>query len=83
MRPAIEFSTKHNIKPHLTLFKLEDLPEMVEIMVSWFIDCRKPTLILIDNSTKIRRLVDWLYSSIRFLIGRVLQGVEEKDWHSS
>jgi hypothetical protein len=33
MREAIEFSTKHNIKPHLTLFKLEELPKMVEIMV--------------------------------------------------
>jgi propanol-preferring alcohol dehydrogenase len=32
MRPAIEFSAKHNIKPHLTFFKLEQLPEMVEIM---------------------------------------------------
>jgi propanol-preferring alcohol dehydrogenase len=32
MRPAIEFSAKHNIKPHLTFFKLEQLPEMIEIM---------------------------------------------------
>jgi len=34
MRPAIEFSTKHNIKPHLTLFKLEELPKMIDIMHS-------------------------------------------------
>ncbi|KIW06044.1 uncharacterized protein PV09_03220 [Verruconis gallopava] len=32
MRPAIEFSAKHNIKPHVTFFKLEQLPEMIEIM---------------------------------------------------
>ncbi|KAF2195364.1 GroES-like protein [Zopfia rhizophila CBS 207.26] len=32
MRPAIEFSAKHNIKPHLTLYKLEELPKMVELM---------------------------------------------------
>lgn len=32
MRPAIEFSAKHNIKPHLSTYKLEDLPKMVEIM---------------------------------------------------
>jgi propanol-preferring alcohol dehydrogenase len=35
MRPAIEFSAKHGIKPHLTYFKLEQLPEMIEIMVSF------------------------------------------------
>ena len=34
MRPAIEFSAKHNIKPHLTTYKLEELPEMIELMVS-------------------------------------------------
>lgn len=34
MRPAIEFSAKHNIKPHQTLFKLEELPKMVELMNS-------------------------------------------------
>jgi propanol-preferring alcohol dehydrogenase len=34
MRPAIEFSAKHNIKPHLTFFKLEQLPEMIEIMLA-------------------------------------------------
>jgi len=32
MRPCIEFSAKHNIKPHLTLYKLEDLPEMIKLM---------------------------------------------------
>jgi len=32
MRPAIEFSAKHGIKPHVTNFKLEQLPEMMEIM---------------------------------------------------
>jgi len=35
MRPAIEFSAKHGIKPHLTYFELEQLPEMIEIMVSF------------------------------------------------
>lgn len=33
MRPAIEFSAKHNIQPHLTTYKLEELPKMVELMV--------------------------------------------------
>ncbi|KAB5571859.1 chaperonin 10-like protein [Coniochaeta sp. 2T2.1] len=32
MRPCIEFSAKHNIKPHLTLYKLEELPKMIELM---------------------------------------------------
>jgi alcohol dehydrogenase, propanol-preferring len=32
MRPAIEFSAKHNVKPHLTIFKLEELPEMIKMM---------------------------------------------------
>lgn len=35
MRPAIEFSAKHNIKPHLTQYKLEELPKMIELMVSY------------------------------------------------
>lgn len=34
MREAIEFSSKHNIKAHLTTFKLEDVPKMVELMNS-------------------------------------------------
>ncbi|KAF2267381.1 GroES-like protein [Lojkania enalia] len=34
MKPAIEFSAKHNIKPHLTHYKLEDLPKMIELMNS-------------------------------------------------
>ncbi|ORY04288.1 chaperonin 10-like protein, partial [Clohesyomyces aquaticus] len=34
MRPAIEFSAKHNIKPHLTQYKLEDLPKMIDLMNS-------------------------------------------------
>ncbi|KAF2115234.1 chaperonin 10-like protein [Lophiotrema nucula] len=34
MRPAIEFSAKHNIKPHLTTYELEELPKMIEIMNS-------------------------------------------------
>jgi len=34
MRPAIEFSAKHNIKPHQTLFKLEEVPKMIELMNS-------------------------------------------------
>ncbi|KAF2424496.1 GroES-like protein [Tothia fuscella] len=32
MAPAIEFSAKHNIKAHLTFFKLEQLSEMIDIM---------------------------------------------------
>jgi len=32
MREAIEFSSKHEIKPHITKFKLEDVPKMVELM---------------------------------------------------
>jgi propanol-preferring alcohol dehydrogenase len=35
MRPAIEFSAKHNIQPHLTQYKLEDVPKMIELMVSY------------------------------------------------
>ncbi|PSN64270.1 alcohol dehydrogenase [Corynespora cassiicola Philippines] len=34
MRPAIEFSAKHNIKPHMTRFKLEEVPQMIELMNS-------------------------------------------------
>ena len=34
MAPAIEFSAKHNIQPHLTTYKLEEVPKMVELMVS-------------------------------------------------
>jgi propanol-preferring alcohol dehydrogenase len=34
MREAIEFSAKHNIKPHMTAFKLEEVPKMVELMNS-------------------------------------------------
>ncbi|KAF2478035.1 GroES-like protein [Lindgomyces ingoldianus] len=34
MRPAIEFSAKHNIKPHLTLYKLEELPKMIDLMAT-------------------------------------------------
>ncbi|KAF2661712.1 GroES-like protein [Lophiostoma macrostomum CBS 122681] len=34
MRPAIEFSAKHNIKPHLSTYPLEDVPKMVELMNS-------------------------------------------------
>lgn len=32
MKTAIEFSAKHNIKPTLEFYKLEQLPEMVEKM---------------------------------------------------
>ncbi|KAF2835864.1 alcohol dehydrogenase, partial [Patellaria atrata CBS 101060] len=32
MRPAIEFSAKHGVKPHLTTYVLEDLPKMIDIM---------------------------------------------------
>ncbi|KAF2012318.1 NAD(P)-binding protein [Aaosphaeria arxii CBS 175.79] len=34
MRPAIEFSAKHNIQPHITAYKLEELPKMIELMNS-------------------------------------------------
>lgn len=34
MKAAIEFSAKHNIKPHMTAYKLEDLPTMIELMNS-------------------------------------------------
>jgi len=34
MGECIEFSAKHNIKPHLTFFKLEELPRMMDLMVS-------------------------------------------------
>jgi D-arabinose 1-dehydrogenase-like Zn-dependent alcohol dehydrogenase len=34
MRPAIEFSAKHNIKPHMTTFKLEEVPKMIDLMNS-------------------------------------------------
>jgi D-arabinose 1-dehydrogenase-like Zn-dependent alcohol dehydrogenase len=32
MKEAIEFSAKHNIKPHLTTYKLEEVPKMVELV---------------------------------------------------
>ena len=32
MRPAIEFSAKHNIQPHTSFYKLEELPEMIKLM---------------------------------------------------
>jgi len=32
MREAVEFSAKHNITPHMTTFKLEEVPKMVELM---------------------------------------------------
>ena len=35
MRPAIEFSAKHNIQPHLSTYKLEELPKMIDLMVSY------------------------------------------------
>ena len=34
MRPAIEFSAKHNIKPHMSTFKLEEVPKMIDLMNS-------------------------------------------------
>ncbi|KAF2739505.1 GroES-like protein [Polyplosphaeria fusca] len=34
MKPAIEFSAKHNIMPHLTTYKLEEVPKMIELMNS-------------------------------------------------
>ncbi|KAF2639918.1 GroES-like protein [Massarina eburnea CBS 473.64] len=34
MRPAIEFSAKHTIQPHLTTYKLEEVPKMIELMNS-------------------------------------------------
>ena len=32
LRPCIEFSAKHNIKPHITTYTLEDLPQMIKMM---------------------------------------------------
>lgn len=34
MRSAIEFSAKHNIKPHLSTYKFEEVPKMIELMTS-------------------------------------------------
>lgn len=34
LREAIEFSAKHNIKPHVTAFKFEEVPKMIELMAS-------------------------------------------------
>jgi len=34
MKEAIEFSAKHNIKPHMSTYRLEDVPKMVELMTS-------------------------------------------------
>jgi len=59
MRPAIEFSQKHNIKPHVTYFKLEQLPEMVELMVSAVSACGN-RLTNMKHSTKERQRVGWL-----------------------
>ena len=32
MKAAIEFSAKHNIKPHMSTYKLEEVPKMIELM---------------------------------------------------
>ncbi|KAF2098486.1 GroES-like protein [Rhizodiscina lignyota] len=32
MAPCIEFSAKHKIAPHITYYKLEELPKMIELM---------------------------------------------------
>jgi propanol-preferring alcohol dehydrogenase len=32
MGPCIEFSAKHNIKPHVTFYKLDQINEMIETM---------------------------------------------------
>jgi propanol-preferring alcohol dehydrogenase len=32
MKPAIEFSAKHNIMPHMSTYKLEEVPKMIELM---------------------------------------------------
>lgn len=34
MRAAIEFSAKHKIIPHQSLFRLEEVPRMIELMNS-------------------------------------------------
>ena len=53
MRPAIEFSAKHNIKPHLKLFSLDDLPKMVDIMVSLHVTYSlRPTSNLMKHDNK-------------------------------
>lgn len=33
-KPCLEFSAKHNIKPHIDFYRLEDVPEMMEKMKS-------------------------------------------------
>jgi propanol-preferring alcohol dehydrogenase len=32
MKPAIDFSAKHNIMPHMSTYKLEEVPKMIELM---------------------------------------------------
>jgi propanol-preferring alcohol dehydrogenase len=32
MKPAIDFSAKHNIMPHMSKYKLEEVPKMIELM---------------------------------------------------
>lgn len=32
MGPCIDFSAKHNIKPHVTFYKLEQINEMIDLM---------------------------------------------------
>lgn len=32
MGPCIEFSAKHNIQPHVTFYKLDQIQEMISIM---------------------------------------------------
>lgn len=32
MKAAIDFSAKHNIKPHTTIYSLEEVPQMIELM---------------------------------------------------
>ena len=32
MGPCIEFSAKHNIKPHVTFYQLDQIQEMIDIL---------------------------------------------------
>jgi propanol-preferring alcohol dehydrogenase len=34
MRPCIEFSAKHGIKPHVTFYKLDQIQEMIDTMLA-------------------------------------------------
>jgi hypothetical protein len=64
MKPCIEFSAKHNIKPDLTIFKLEQLQEMIDLMVRTQASPAR-RLLTNDSSILARPRAAWEFSLTR------------------